>query len=73
VPAETVAEEVPINIVSNKFANQVFVCTGFRPKEKFKEYIISNGGSFESKIKSSVTHLIIKSKKVRKLQKSKRQ
>lgn len=64
VSAETVAEEVPINIVGNKFANQVFVCTGFRPKpkDKFKEHIISNGGSFESKIKSNVTHLIIKSK-----------
>ena len=50
------------NIIGDKFTKQVFVCTGFRPKDKFKEYILSNGGSFESKIKSNVTHLIIKSK-----------
>ena len=48
--------------ISNKFINRVFCCTGFRPDEKFKKNIISNGGTFENTLKSNVTDLIIKSK-----------
>ena len=47
---------------SNKFINRVFCCTGFRPDEKLKKNIISNGGTFENTLKSNVTDLIIKSK-----------
>ena len=46
----------------NKFISRVFCCTGFRPDDKLKKNIISNGGIFENTLKSNVTDLIIKSK-----------
>uniref|UniRef100_A0A6C0EJ59 DNA ligase (NAD(+)) n=1 Tax=viral metagenome TaxID=1070528 RepID=A0A6C0EJ59_9ZZZZ len=48
-------------LISNKFINRVFCCTGFRADPILKSYIQSNGGLFEETVKSNVTDLIVKS------------
>ena len=58
-----------IKITGDKFKNQVFAYTGFRPDDKLKQYVFSNGGKLESSVKSGVTHLLVKKKTVKKTKK----
>jgi len=58
-----------IKIIGDKFNNQIYSYTGFRPDEKLKKYIISNGGKLESSVKSNVTHLLVKKKSSKKTKK----
>ena len=58
-----------VKITGDKFKNQVFAYTGFRPDDKLKQYVFSNGGKLESSVKSGVTHLLVKKKTVKKTKK----